>query len=102
MAKAALLKNKRRELLYEKYNKIRLEIKKDIKTMKKNKDTKNIMKKYLELDKLPKNSNISRLRNRCLLTGRARGIVLYKLFGLCNFKLRENLNLGYIPGVYKR
>lgn len=53
----------------------------------------------IALDKLPKNSSPTRLRNRCQITGRARGFLRkYKLSRLC---FREMANMGLIPGVVK-
>jgi len=52
-----------------------------------------------QLNKLPKNSSPVRLRNRCQLTGRSRGVIRkYKLSRLC---FREMANSGLIPGVFK-
>jgi small subunit ribosomal protein S14 len=53
----------------------------------------------LELQKLPRNANPSRLRNRCSLTGRGRGT--FKMFGLGRNKIRELAFKGDIPGVVK-
>jgi small subunit ribosomal protein S14 len=53
----------------------------------------------LELQKLPRNANPSRLRNRCALTGRGRGT--FKMFGLGRNKIRELAFKGDIPGVVK-
>ena len=39
------------------------------------------------LQKLPRDSSKSRIRNRCKITGRSRGV--YKKFGLARHKLRE-------------
>ena len=51
------------------------------------------------LNKLPKNSSPTRLRNRCQITGRARGFLRkFKLSRLC---FREMANMGMIPGVVK-
>jgi len=51
------------------------------------------------LNKLPKNSSPVRLRNRCQLTGRARGFLRkFKLSRLC---FREMANQGLIPGIVK-
>lgn len=51
------------------------------------------------LNKLPKNSSPVRLRNRCQLTGRARGFLRkFKLSRLC---FREFARTGMIPGVTK-
>ena len=51
------------------------------------------------LQKLPRNSSSTRLRNRCELTGRARGY--YRKFGLGRNKLRELAMSGRIPGIMK-
>lgn len=51
------------------------------------------------LQKLPRNSSPVRLRQRCVLTGRPRGV--YKKFGLGRIKLREIAMRGEIPGVIK-
>lgn len=53
----------------------------------------------LELQKLPRNSNPTRLRNRCALTGRGRGT--FRMFGLGRNKIRELAFQGDIPGVTK-
>jgi len=53
----------------------------------------------LKLQALPRNSNKTRLRNRCSLTGRPRGY--YRKFGLGRNKLREYAMRGEIPGIVK-
>ena len=53
----------------------------------------------LELQKLPRNANPTRLRNRCALTGRPRGT--FRTFGLARNKIRELAFKGDIPGVIK-
>ena len=53
----------------------------------------------LELQKLPRNANPTRLRNRCGLTGRPRGT--FRKFGLARSKIRELAFKGDIPGVVK-
>jgi small subunit ribosomal protein S14 len=53
----------------------------------------------LQLQKLPRDSSASRLRNRCKLTGRPHGY--YRKFGLCRNKLREAAMRGDIPGLGK-
>ncbi|MCK5920338.1 MAG: 30S ribosomal protein S14, partial [Methylococcales bacterium] len=52
-----------------------------------------------QLQKLPRDSNATRLRNRCALTGRPHGV--YRKFGLGRNKLREATMLGYVPGMTK-
>jgi small subunit ribosomal protein S14 len=52
-----------------------------------------------KLQKLPKNSAIERVRNRCSLSGRPRG---YKRrFGVSRLTFRELALAGKIPGVTK-
>jgi small subunit ribosomal protein S14 len=53
----------------------------------------------LELQKLPRNANPTRLRNRCELTGRGRGT--FRMFGLARNKIRELAFKGDIPGMVK-
>lgn len=53
----------------------------------------------LQLQKLPRDSSYSRLRNRCKLTGRPHGY--YRKFGLCRNKLREATMRGDVPGLGK-
>jgi small subunit ribosomal protein S14 len=53
----------------------------------------------LELQKLPRNANPTRLRNRCALTGRPRGT--FRMFGLGRNKIRELAFKGDIPGMVK-
>ena len=52
-----------------------------------------------ELQKLPRNSSPSRLRNRCWMTGRSRGV--YRDFGLSRHVLREMSHECLLPGVKK-
>ena len=51
------------------------------------------------LQQMPRNASPVRLRNRCALTGRPRGV--YRKFGLGRNKLREIAMRGEIPGVTK-
>jgi small subunit ribosomal protein S14 len=52
-----------------------------------------------KLQSLPRNSSPVRLRNRCSLTGRPRGV--FSKFGLGRIKLREFVMRGEVPGVIK-
>jgi small subunit ribosomal protein S14 len=51
------------------------------------------------LQKLPRDSSPVRLRNRCRLTGRPRGV--FRKFGLARNKLRDIAMRGEIPGITK-
>ena len=53
----------------------------------------------LALAKLPRNSARVRIRNRCALTGRARGY--YRKFGMSRIVLRDLGSTGKIPGLVK-
>jgi small subunit ribosomal protein S14 len=52
-----------------------------------------------KLQALPRNASPVRLRNRCALTGRPRGV--FRKFGLARSKLRELMMRGEVPGVTK-
>jgi small subunit ribosomal protein S14 len=52
-----------------------------------------------QMEKLPKNSNPTRKKNRCKLTGRPRGY--HRKFGLCRIQLRDLAHTGQLPGVTK-
>lgn len=53
----------------------------------------------LGLQKIPRNANPTRQRNRCAITGRPRGT--FRQFGLGRAKIRELAFAGDIPGVTK-
>lgn len=53
----------------------------------------------LKLQKLPRNSSMSRVRNRCQITGRARGYL--RKFKMSRLAVREFANRGLLPGVTK-
>jgi small subunit ribosomal protein S14 len=53
----------------------------------------------LKMAKMPRNSHPTRVRNRCELTGRARGN--YRKFGISRLMLRELGSQGMIPGLTK-
>jgi len=52
-----------------------------------------------KLQRLPRDASPSRLRNRCAITGRPRGV--YRKFGLGRNKLRDLAMRGEVPGVIK-
>lgn len=53
----------------------------------------------LKLAQLPRNSSATRIRNRCELTGRARGY--YRKLRICRNQLRDLASQGLIPGMVK-
>ncbi|MEI7574923.1 MAG: 30S ribosomal protein S14 [Methylotenera sp.] len=53
----------------------------------------------MKFQALPRNSSPVRLRNRCALTGRPRGV--FSKFGIGRSKLRDLMMAGFVPGVTK-
>lgn len=53
----------------------------------------------LKLAEMPRNGSKTRVRNRCELTGRSRGV--FRKFRLSRNKLRELAQRGELPGVVK-
>lgn len=83
--KSVVARNEKRKALVEKYAAKREELKK--------------AGDYEALSKLPRNSSSTRVRNRCVLTGRGRGV--YEKFGLCRQMFRKLALEGKLPGVKK-
>jgi small subunit ribosomal protein S14 len=54
---------------------------------------------YVGLSRLPRNSNPTRLHNRCKLTGRPKGYM--RQFGTSRITFREMASEGLIPGIKK-
>lgn len=95
--KSSVAKQKKRERMVKNKWEKREELKKVIYDM--NKSVEERLSAVDALNKMPKNSSKIRLRNRCQLTGRARGFLRkFKLSRLC---FREMANQGLIPGVVK-
>lgn len=53
----------------------------------------------LKMAEIPRNANPTRVRNRCMVTGRPRGV--YRKFKLNRIMIRELGNMGMIPGLTK-
>ena len=83
--KSAVLRDEKRQKMYDKYKAKREELK---------------AAGDLEgLQKLPRNSSPTRLKNRDMLDGRPRGYL--RRFGLSRINFREKASKGEIPGVTK-
>ena len=54
----------------------------------------------IKLSTISRNSSITRVKNRCILTGRGRGVFRY--FGLSRISLRELASKGLVPGLIKK
>ena len=98
MSKLAL-KNReaKREKLVKKYEARRKALKSIIEDSKATQEARTEAREALQ--RLPRNSSPSRLRSRCALTGRPRGV--FSKFGLGRNKLREYAMKGEIPGLTK-
>ncbi|ASQ91341.1 30S ribosomal protein S14 [Prosthecochloris sp. GSB1] len=83
--KSVIARNEKRKALVEKYAAKREELKK--------------AGDYEALQKLPRDSSPSRVRTRCVLTGRGRGV--YEKYGLCRQMFRQLALEGKLPGVRK-
>ena len=98
MAKIAMIQRElKKRKTVEKYAKKRAELKAIIAKPETSEDDR--WAAQMKLQKLPVNSSRSRLRNRCAITGRPRGV--FWKFGLCRNKLREHAMMGDIPGLTK-
>ena len=98
MAKqSSIQKNLNRINIVKKFNEKRQNLKKQI--MKKDLSIEERFKIQSKLNELPRDSSKIRVRNRCKLTGRTRGV--YRKFGLSRIKIRELSMSGELPGVVK-
>ncbi len=98
MAKLAIInRNLKRQKIVSKYAERRANLNKIINDTSVDDDER--LEARMKLQQLPRNSSPVRLRNRCALTGRPRGV--YSKFGLGRSKLREIAMSGKIPGIIK-
>jgi small subunit ribosomal protein S14 len=98
MAKTSMImREKRREKLVKQYAATRAKLKETIRSPKSTDDEREEAQR--KLASLPRDSSASRVRNRCAITGRSRGV--YRKFGLGRQKLREATMRGDIPGLGK-
>lgn len=93
----AIAKNKKRKAMAAQFKTQREELRAAVKNEKLTPEARDqAMRKLTEL---PRNSSATRIRNRCELTGRARGY--YRKFGLSRIALRDLALRGELPGVIK-
>ena len=98
MAKqSSIQKNLNRRNIVKKFNEKRQSLKKQI--MRKDLSIEERFMIQSKLNELPRDSSKIRVRNRCKLTGRTRGV--YRKFGLSRIKIRELSMSGALPGVIK-
>lgn len=95
--KTLFLKDKKRRILFQKAEKKRLVLKKIFSDLTLPKNLR--MRAYYQLKTLPRDSSITRVRNRCLLTNRSRSI--YRKFRLSRLTFRRLALNGELIGVRK-
>jgi small subunit ribosomal protein S14 len=98
MAKKSMInRDLKRTRLVKKYASKRAELKAIIANQDSSFDER--MAAQAALQKQPRDASPVRQRNRCVLSGRARGV--YRKFGLGRNKLREATMRGDVPGLRK-
>ena len=97
MARKSLIEREKKKIkLVEKFSQKRSALKDEQRKAATFEEKMDIQRK---LQKLPRNSNPSRVVRRCSLTGRPKGV--YRKFGLSRTKLRELAMSGKLPGIKK-
>lgn len=91
--KSAVTRDKKRRLLFKEYEEKRLALKI---LQRVNPQDKKIQQ---GLNELPYNSSRTRIRNRCILTGRARSV--WRVFRISRIQLRKLALEGVLMGVKK-
>ncbi len=98
MSKLSIIeRNKKRIKLYNKFKARRNKLLKLANNKKLSPDEQ--FQARLQLSKIPRNASKVRIRNRCALTGRSRGV--YRKFKLSRIAFRELAAIGQIPGITK-
>jgi small subunit ribosomal protein S14 len=98
MAKTSMImREKRRAKLVAQYAARRAKLKDTIRNPKSTDSEREEATRKLQ--SLPRDTSASRMRNRCAITGRSRGV--YSKFGLGRHKLREATMRGDVPGLRK-
>jgi small subunit ribosomal protein S14 len=95
--KSSIEKNDRRRRLTKKYSGRRVRLKAIARD--KSKPMEERFAASLKLAELPRNSSATRIRNRCEMTGRPRGV--YRKHKISRIALRDLGSKGMIPGLLK-
>ncbi|TFJ94966.1 30S ribosomal protein S14 [Platysternon megacephalum] len=95
--KSSIEKNNKRRRMVKQYTQRRAKLKALI--MDRDKPMEERFAAVLKLSEVPRNSSKTRIRNRCELTGRPRGV--YRKHKLSRIALRELGSKGMIPGLVK-
>jgi small subunit ribosomal protein S14 len=95
--KSQILRDEKRKKLIKKYAEKRSELRKRLNDPEVSIEEK--LEVQIAFAKLPRNSCPTRLKRRCLVTGRPRGY--YRKFGISRIALRDLAHQGMLPGVRK-
>jgi small subunit ribosomal protein S14 len=95
--KSQIARDKKRHEMYEHYKAKRAEL--NAKMRESRDDPMARWEAQVALQKLPRNSSPSRLKNRCEVTGRSRAYM--RKFGLSRITFREMASRGLLPGIRK-
>lgn len=95
--KSMIVKNEKRKVLVKQYAAERAALKEIVKDF--SRPLQERLEAQAKLSALPRNSSAVRVRNRCALTGRARGY--FRMFKLSRIMLRKLALDGLLPGVKK-
>lgn len=94
---SAIQRNEKRKRLSAKFAKVRAELKAILKDPASSDEA--FYDAQKKLQKLPRNSSSTRIRNRCSMSGRPRAYI--GKFGVSRIQFRELALNGKIPGVTK-
>lgn len=95
--KSKIIKNEVRKKMVDRYKEKRKTLKKIIVNV--NLPIEERQTAQNKLSSLPRDTSPTRIRNRCLLTGRPRGYI--RKFGLSRIAFRDKALNGEIPGITK-
>lgn len=95
--KSSVEKQKRRERTVKKFREKRTALKSKASDISVSEEERHEAR--VALNKMPRNASPIRLRNRCQLTGRARGFL--RRFKMSRLTFREFALAGMIPGITK-
>ena len=100
MAKKSMIaRDVKRRRMADRHAAKRQALKEQMQTAREAGETGEVFKAAMKLAELPRNSAPSRIRNRCLVTGRPRGY--YRKLKMSRIALRDLGSTGKIPGLVK-
>ncbi|MBM3196979.1 MAG: 30S ribosomal protein S14 [Chlamydiae bacterium] len=94
---SSIVKNDRRFAIASRLKEKRDALRKIIKSVNVSDEEKALA--VVKLSKMPRDSSFCRYKNRCMFTGRCRGV--YSKFKLSRITFREMASKGEIPGIVK-